>query len=513
MLQLLGALGLFLLGMWLMTEGLKLAGGKALEHLLGQWTKTRARGYVAGVLVTALVQSSSAVTVATIGFVNASLMTFRQSIWVIFGSNVGTTLTAWLVTLFGFSVKLDTYTFAMVGIGAFLKVFAPNERIRSLGMAVAGFGLLFMGIEHLQHTFAGLADQIDLAAFSQWIGNEYVAGLILGTALTLLTQSSSAAIALILTAVASNLAGLEFAAAAVIGANIGTTSTAILATLAATANAKRLAYAHVLFNVLTATVALLLIGPILWTIASAEQALEITVHATLTVTIFHSVFNILGSLLMIPVEPKLSAMLLKRFDANANSAQSQLDSNISQVPDLALRAGFTELRELQDRLLNIDLQQVIQPQFVADQLLAIEQPIAKLNQFIQSSAKQNLTESQARAFTQVLAASHYLHNANQALMQMAAVANDTTGQTASVRLEFSEWLKQANTVLHNSKQAVATEQWQALQQSYQTLKLAILGQGLQLELTEIDALLQSASFAKRYIEQMLQLSPLLEPEQ
>ena len=121
--SLMGSLGLFLLGMWLMTEGLKLAGGRALETLLGQWTSSRLRGLATGVLITALVQSSSAVTVATLGFVNAGLMTFQRALWVVFGSNVGTTATAWLVTFFGFSMKIDALTFPLIGVGAALRTF------------------------------------------------------------------------------------------------------------------------------------------------------------------------------------------------------------------------------------------------------------------------------------------------------------------------------------------------------------------------------------------------------
>src|SRR5690606_31198883 len=152
--NLIGSLGLFLLGMWLMTEGLKLAGGKALEHVLGTWTSSRRRGLATGISITALVQSSSAVTVATIGFVNAGLMSFSQALWVVFGSNVGTTLTAWIITFFGFSLNIDAYTFPLIGIGAALHIFSPYQRGKALGMALAGFGLLFMGIGSLQENFS-----------------------------------------------------------------------------------------------------------------------------------------------------------------------------------------------------------------------------------------------------------------------------------------------------------------------------------------------------------------------
>ncbi len=158
----LGGIGLFLLGMWLITEGLRLAAGPSLEQLLGRWTSSRLRGLLSGTFLTALLQSSSAVTVAAIGFVNAGLMTFQRGVWVIFGSNLGTTLTAWIVALIGFKFKVDALALPIIGIGALLRVFAPVERYRSLGMALAGFGILFMGIQVLASGFGSLGEQIDL---------------------------------------------------------------------------------------------------------------------------------------------------------------------------------------------------------------------------------------------------------------------------------------------------------------------------------------------------------------
>jgi len=196
----LGGLGLFLLGMSLLTDGLKLAGGRALRHILGDWTRTRLRALISGITVTALVQSSSAVTVATIGFANAGLLTLSQSIWVIFGSNVGTTMTGWLVALIGFNLRIETFALPAVGIGALLYLFLRRVRPRHLGLALAGFGLLFLGIDVLQHAFAGLSQQVDLAALARPGLSGVLMMVLLGALLTVLMQSSSASMAMALTA-------------------------------------------------------------------------------------------------------------------------------------------------------------------------------------------------------------------------------------------------------------------------------------------------------------------------
>src|SRR5690606_18749660 len=192
--------------MWLLTEGLKLAGGRALQHMLGRWTSSKRRALAAGVVVTALAQSSSAVTVATIGFVNARLMTFSRSVWVIFGSNVGTTFTAWLVTLFGLKFSVAALTFPMVGVGAFLRVFAPYQRARAVGMPLRRYGMLLMGVESLGASGAGVAEAGWVQAVLSGDGTRLWWGFVIGFVLPVLTQASVAALDILLTAIASGLA-------------------------------------------------------------------------------------------------------------------------------------------------------------------------------------------------------------------------------------------------------------------------------------------------------------------
>lgn len=458
MMQLLGALGLFLLGMWLMTEGLKVAGGKALEHMLGKWISSRLRGFVAGIVVTGLVQSSSAVTVATIGFVNAGLMSFSQSVWVIFGSNVGTTLTAWLVTLIGFKLNMSAITYPLIGIGALLKVFSPKVRGQSLGMALAGFGLLFMGIDALQASFSAV--QFDPQTLTQWINSPVLVGLGLGVILTVLTQSSSAAIAIILTASASGMGDWELAASAVIGANIGTTSTALLASLGASSGAKRLVMAHVLFNLLTGVVALCLLPLLTWGLSSWLGSAE---HMPMFLALFHSGFNLLGVLLMLPVEPRMSAWLLKHFRRDAR--YTHLDANLASVPELALSAVQKEVALL--RLAILELPQHPSADTKLDSLLA---RVEETRDFINKAGRNTLTEPQGEGFEEAVADLHGFATALESYAEFIEQADALTHPAFAE--DIHQWLTQVQSfaTLQRQMEQGLDAPWQALNLAYQQLR-------------------------------------------
>ena len=341
----LGGLGLLLLGMGLMTEGLKLAAGRALQHLLGTWTRSAGRGLIAGTLITAVVQSSSAVTVATLGFVNAGLLGLRQAAWVIFGSNLGTTMTAWLVAMIGLRLNVEVLALPILGAGVLLQVARPSVRVRGLGRALAGFGALFLGIAYLKSTFAGLADHADFSGLDGmgWWG--LLAGAGIGTAITVVIQSSSAAIALVLTASAQGVVSPTVAAALVVGANLGTTSTALLSAIGATPSARRLAALHVFFNLITAAVAIALLDPILRGIGFAREQLALPAAPATDLALFHTTFNLIGVFLMWPLAGMLIAVLERCFRTREeDEARARyLDDNVLAVPELAVGALRLEL--------------------------------------------------------------------------------------------------------------------------------------------------------------------------
>ena len=343
-----GGLGLFLLAVTMISDGLKNAAGHALRELLSKWTHTPLRGIVTGISITGIVQSSSAVTVATIGFVNAGLLSLYQSLGVIYGANIGTTMTGWLVAIIGFKINVETFALPLVGIGMIMQLTGGDSRRKPLGMALVGFGLFFIGLDVLKDAFEGMAGTINLEKFTLDGFSGVFLYIGIGFLMTVLTQSSSAAIAITLTAATGGILGLNAAAAMVIGANVGTTSTAVLAVIGATPNAKRVAAAHIIFNVVTGMVALLILPVLFWIIKITGELLGLEDIPAITLALFHTTFNVLGVLLMWPVSERLARFLKKRFiTAEEIEARPRyLDKSIAVSPALALNALVLELSRI-----------------------------------------------------------------------------------------------------------------------------------------------------------------------
>ncbi|ABS64466.1 Na+/Picotransporter [Parvibaculum lavamentivorans DS-1] len=344
---LVGGVGLFLVGMWLMTEGLKVAAGPSLKALLERWTNTRLRGLVSGFAVTALVQSSSAVTVATIGFVNAGVLTLRQAVWVIFGSNVGTTMTGWMVAIIGFNVNIEFLALPLVGVGMMVRLTSPGSARGALGEALTGFGLFFLGVAVLKDSFGGIAAGLSVDALSDGFMQDFLF-VLAGFFITALAQSSSASIAIALSAVSSGLIGLETGAAMVIGANLGTTVTGLLAVLNATSNAKRVAASHLIFNLATGAIAFLIL-PGFVAIISWLAVTELALGAAAVLALFHTLFNVLGVVLFWGLTDRLIAKLETLFvSEDENEARARyLDQTLRDVPSLAVPSLLLELQRLE----------------------------------------------------------------------------------------------------------------------------------------------------------------------
>ena len=242
-----GGLGLFLLGMIIMTEGLKDLAGPSLRRILARFTTNTASSAAAGAVTTAVIQSSSATTVTAIGFVGAGLMTFPQALGVIFGANIGTTMTGWLVALIGFKLDLGVAVLPIVLIGALLKMFGRG-RVRPLGWALAGFSLLFIGIDAMQQGMEAFEGRVTPDNFPRdsLIGRLQL--VLIGVAITLVTQSSSAGVATAMVALSAGAVSFPQAAAMVIGMDVGTTFTAYLATIGGSTAMRQTGYAHVIYK-------------------------------------------------------------------------------------------------------------------------------------------------------------------------------------------------------------------------------------------------------------------------
>jgi phosphate:Na+ symporter len=346
--SLLGGIGLFMLGMQLMTDGLKIAAGHTLRNILKKSTRTAFRGLLSGAFITSLVQSSSAVTLATIGFVNAGLMNLKQAITIIYGSNIGTTMTGWLVALIGFQFHIKVFALPLIGFGMLVRLVKGNSRYGALGLALAGFGVFFVGIDILKDAFAGIGETINLAELGGGGLIGYAIFLGIGFLLTLAMQSSSAAMAIALTAAAGGIIPIDNAASVVIGANIGTTSPAALAVIGATPNAKRVAAAHVVFNIATGIVALLILPVLLQFLLTLPDNFHVNTSITTLLALFHTIFNILGVILMWAFTEKLVTHLKKRFrTAEEDEAHPvYLDKNLVDMPVLAFHALAEELKRI-----------------------------------------------------------------------------------------------------------------------------------------------------------------------
>ena len=304
--SILGGVGLFLLGMTVMTEGLKALAGSSLRTVLSKAAATPLSGAFWGAIVTLLVQSSSATTMTTIGLVSAGLLTFPQGLGLVFGANVGTTGTAWLVALIGVRVSLSSYALPMIFVGALTKLLGRG-RISAAGAALAGFALVLFGLTTLQQGMGGLAERLhpsDLPAVLGAPGVGWLSGLfgllslvVVGLVMTAVMQSSTASIAVTLSAYYAGAIGLDQGCALIIGQNIGTATSSAMAAIGATATAKRLALAYVLFKIIAALIFLALFPLTTPLIARAAGALDgVTLLAA-----YHTAYNVVGVAVLMPV--------------------------------------------------------------------------------------------------------------------------------------------------------------------------------------------------------------------
>ncbi|MDF2378559.1 MAG: Na/Pi cotransporter family protein [Verrucomicrobiales bacterium] len=345
LLQTFGGVGLFLFGMAVMTSGLRKLAGDRLRTWLVRSTKNPVTGALTGATVTALIQSSSATTVAAIGFVGAGLMTFTASLGVIFGANIGTTITGWMVALLGFKLQLSEAALPLLFIASLCYLFKQVRPLRGFGKALAGFCLIFLGISYLQSGLEGYRDVVDL---SRWSASAYggrAVLLLVGIFLTLVTQSSSATVATALTALNASLLDLPQAAAVIIGADIGTTGTAALATIGGTTASRRTGFAHVIYNLMTGVGAFfflplyLLLVDRIWPAASGASPEVVAVG-------FHSVFNTLGVIVALPFTRAFGRFIERVFPERASALGGLFDKKLLEDSSVAIAGLTTGCRKL-----------------------------------------------------------------------------------------------------------------------------------------------------------------------
>ena len=305
-LKLIGSLGLFLYGMKIMSEGLQKVAGDRLRSILTAMTTNRVTGVLTGVLITALIQSSSATTGMVVSFVNAGLLTLAESISVIMGANIGTTVTAWIISIFGFKVDMAAFALPLLAIALPL-IFSGKSNRKSVGEFIFGFSFLFMGLSYLKANAPDLNANPEMLAFVQNYTDmgffSILLFLFIGTILTMIVQASAATMAITLIMCANGWISLELGAALVLGENIGTTITANLAALTANTQAKRAALAHFVFNVFGVIWVLIIFHPFMqlvnWVVDTFFQTSNPEVAISYKLSAFHSIFNICNVCILI----------------------------------------------------------------------------------------------------------------------------------------------------------------------------------------------------------------------
>ncbi|WP_421872781.1 Na/Pi cotransporter family protein [Marinoscillum sp.] len=320
LLNLFGSLAFFIYGMKIMSEAIQRVAGSKMRQILSSMTSNRFKGVLTGFIITGLVQSSSATTVLVVSFVNAGLLSLVESIGVIMGANIGTTITAWLISIIGFKVKIDAYALIIIAF-SFPLLFFSRDRIKTWGEVFIGFALLFMGLAYLKDAVPDLKSNPEILAFLSEYSNMGFLSTILfvaiGTLITVVVQSSSAAMALTLVMANNGWIPFELAAAMVLGENIGTTITANLAALVGNVHAKRAAFAHFIFNVFGVLWIILLMGPFLSLISSYVSyqtgfSPETNPEAIpVALSVFHTAFNVINTLLLIWFVKFIASIVIK----------------------------------------------------------------------------------------------------------------------------------------------------------------------------------------------------------
>ena len=338
-----GGLGIFLYGIKQMGDGLQAAAGDRLRSILNTFTSNPLMGVLAGMIVTILIQSSSGTTVITIGLVSAGFMTMRQAIGVVMGANIGTTVTAFII-----GIDIGEYSLPILAIGAFLIFFIQKRKVKNVGMILFGFGALFYGLELMSGAVKPLANLDSFKQIMLDMSSNPLYGVVAGTLLTVIIQSSSATIGILQGFFANDLISLHGALPVLLGDNIGTTITAVLASLAGSLAAKRVAAVHVLFNVIGAII-FLIIMPLYQLVIEWMQGI-MNLKPEMVIAFAHGTFNVTNTIIQLPFIFILAWVVTKLVpgeDLNEKYKPRMLDKNlINRAPNIALQEAQDEIQNI-----------------------------------------------------------------------------------------------------------------------------------------------------------------------
>ncbi|MBW2683174.1 MAG: Na/Pi cotransporter family protein, partial [Deltaproteobacteria bacterium] len=339
--KLLAGLSIFLYGMFLLEDSIKAMSGKAFRRMIRYYTNGRLRSIGSGSFITAILQSSSAVSLMVLAFVGAGVMTMENGIGVMMGANIGTTFTSWIVAVFGFKLKIESFALPLIaGGGLIFIVFGSSSKLFQGSRLLIGFGFLFLGLAFMKTSVEDYAQHIDLSAIADYGLWLY---LLFGIVITALMQSSSASIAIVLTGLNSGLIDFETSVAMVIGANVGTTVTVLLGSIGGSQSKKRVSISHLIFNLGTGIIAFAALQPLAWMVA---QFIDITTNAVMALALFHTLFNFIGVVVFFPFIGILARFLIRIFPDRKEILTVYLTDTTIEVPEAAITSLRKEILHL-----------------------------------------------------------------------------------------------------------------------------------------------------------------------
>ena len=422
--RLLAGLGIFLFGILLIEESVRALSGRTFRRIIRQYTDGRLKAIGSGSLVTALLQSSSAVSLMVLAFVGAGVMSMQNAIGVIMGSNIGTTLTAWIVAILGFKIKIESFALPFIGIGAIGSIFfKSSQKISLISRLLIGFGFLFLGLDYMKSSVENIAQHFDLNQLPNYGLLFYV---LIGALFTAVMQASAATVAIVLAALHSELITFDVGIAMVIGANVGTTVTVLLGAIGGVPAKKRVAFSHLIFNVITGIFAFLGIPALLMVI---NIFLDVQSNSLMGLALFHTLFNVLGVILFFPFVGLFAKLLVKLYPDYKPVLTVYIDKTPTEVPDAATAALRKEIQHLLQecqlynlRLMRIDEKLVfdsdtpfekhLKRRFSLDDLYEnIKRLHAEIFTYYSKIQNQKLNEPEAKELERLIFASRNIMNA------------------------------------------------------------------------------------------------------
>jgi len=350
--EFIGGLGLFLYGMHIMADGLQKSAGDKVKKLMGFFTKNRFVAVLVGAAITAIIQSSSATTVMVVGFVNAGMLTLAQAVGVIMGANIGTTITAWIVSLseWGSIFKPEFLAPLVVGIGAFMILFAKTEKNRKIGEIMTGFGVLFIGLSFMSGAISPYRDAPVFAQAFAVLGKNPFMAILTGAVVTAIIQSSSASVGILQTLAMNGVVNWQSAVFITLGQNIGTCVTAIISSAGTGKNAKRASMIHLLFNVIGS----IWFGVVMFLFFRVQSSLAMASISSVEISIFHTIFNVINTVVMFPFGNALVRLAEKLIpdgeaeeeDTIVTQMKKRLDSRILNNSALAIETAIGEVAQM-----------------------------------------------------------------------------------------------------------------------------------------------------------------------